>query len=55
MGSLQDEIKAAIRDVPDYPKKGVVFKDLTTLWKDGHLMRGTTDALYRYASGMKLY
>jgi adenine phosphoribosyltransferase len=23
-----------IRDVPDYPKKGIVFKDLTTLWKD---------------------
>ena len=23
-----------IRDVPDYPKKGIIFKDLTTLWKD---------------------
>jgi len=26
--------KKLIRDIPDYPVKGVIFKDLTTLWKD---------------------
>jgi adenine phosphoribosyltransferase len=28
------EYKKLIRDIPDYPVKGVIFKDLTTLWKD---------------------
>lgn len=41
--SLADELAAAIRDVPDYPKKGIVFKDLTTLWKDGRLMRAVAE------------
>ncbi len=29
-----DSLKAAIRDVPDFPKPGIVFKDITTLLKD---------------------
>ena len=49
MPSLADELAAAIRTIPDYPKKGVAFKDLTTLWKDGDLSRRTTDALAEYA------
>ncbi len=43
---LAGQLKAAIRSIPDYPKKGIVFRDLTTLWKDGKLMRRTTDLLY---------
>jgi len=27
-------LKAVIRDVPDYPRPGIVFKDLTTLFRD---------------------
>jgi len=30
-----DELKKIIRDVPDFPKKGIVFKDITTLLADG--------------------
>ena len=29
------DLKQIIRDVPDFPKKGIVFKDITTLLKDG--------------------
>ena len=29
-----EALKASIRDVPDFPKKGIVFKDITTLLKD---------------------
>lgn len=29
------DYKTLIRDIPDYPKKGIVFKDITTLLKDG--------------------
>jgi len=40
-----DALKAAIRDVPDFPKKGIVFKDITTLLKDPALFRRTIDLL----------
>ena len=30
-----EELRELIRDVPDYPKKGIVFKDITTLIKRG--------------------
>ena len=36
-------LKAHIRDVPDFPKKGIVFKDITTLLKDGRAFRQTLD------------
>ncbi|WP_432821379.1 adenine phosphoribosyltransferase [Trichloromonas sp.] len=29
-----DELKKIIRDIPDFPKKGIVFKDITTLLSD---------------------
>jgi len=38
-------LKAAIRDVPNFPKPGVVFKDITTLLKDPGLFRRTIDLL----------
>jgi adenine phosphoribosyltransferase len=40
-----DALKAAIRDVPDFPKTGIVFKDITTLLKDAALFRRTADLL----------
>jgi len=40
-----DALKAAIRDVPDFPKKGIVFKDITTLLKDPALFRRTVDLM----------
>ena len=45
MATLVSQVKKAIRTIPDYPKKGIPFKDLTTLWKDGKLSRRVTDAL----------
>lgn len=43
---LESEFKAAIRKVPNFPKKGIMFRDITTLWKDGRLLRKCTDVLY---------
>ena len=43
--TLEQRVKKSIRSVPDYPKKGVGFKDLTTLWKDGKVTREVEDAL----------
>ena len=43
--STIDDIRAAIRDVPDFPKPGIVFKDITPLVGDGPLFRKTIDLL----------
>ena len=40
-----DRLKAAIRDVPDFPKKGIVFKDITTLLQDADLFRSAGDLM----------
>jgi len=38
-------LRAAIRDVPDFPKPGIVFKDITTLLRDPVLFRRSLDLL----------
>ena len=45
-------LKAAIRDVPDFPKPGIVFKDITTLLKDPKLFRQTVDLLAELCRGL---
>jgi len=37
--SAMDRLKAHIRDVPDFPKPGIVFKDITPILSDGQLFR----------------
>ncbi|HEV2330006.1 MAG TPA: adenine phosphoribosyltransferase, partial [Verrucomicrobiae bacterium] len=39
------EIAAAIRNVPDFPKAGIQFKDITPLLADARLFAGTIDLL----------
>ncbi len=44
-------IKSLIRTIPDYPKPGVMFRDITTLLKDPEAFRLSIDAMAdRYAS-----
>lgn len=38
-------LTAWVRDVPDWPQKGVLFRDLTPLWADGHAWARTVRAL----------
>jgi adenine phosphoribosyltransferase len=40
-----EALKARIRDVPDFPKPGIVFKDITTLLKDPEGLRRSADLL----------
>jgi adenine phosphoribosyltransferase len=35
---LEEKIKKSIRDVPDYPKPGILFKDITPVLANPHLM-----------------
>ncbi len=43
---MYDEIKSKIRDVPDFPKPGILFKDITTALKDGKCFHQIIDAFY---------
>ena len=38
-------LRAAIRDVPDFPKPGILFKDITPVLMDAELFRLATDAM----------
>lgn len=40
------DLKEAIRSVPDFPIPGIIFRDITTLLKDGDLFAETIDYLY---------
>ncbi len=42
---VPDLLRTLIRDVPDYPQPGVVFKDITPLLADGAAFAATIDAL----------
>lgn len=38
-----EELRAAVRDVPDFPKRGIVFKDITPVLSDPVLFRASID------------
>ncbi len=42
MAELTERVKATIRDVPDFPKPGILFKDITPVLADPELMAGIT-------------
>ena len=45
-------LKESIRSIPDYPKPGIVFRDITTLLSDPRSFRRAVDALvHPYAGG----
>ncbi len=37
--------KDYIRDVPDFPKEGIIFKDITPLWKEGKAFAASIDEI----------
>jgi adenine phosphoribosyltransferase len=40
-----DDLKKLIREVPDFPKPGILFYDITTLLKDKHGLKASIDGL----------
>jgi adenine phosphoribosyltransferase len=49
-----DELKKLIREVPDYPKPGILFYDLTTLLKDKRGFHTLIDLLCEHYNGRKI-
>ncbi|GAA4331258.1 adenine phosphoribosyltransferase [Mucilaginibacter gynuensis] len=51
---IEQQIKAAIRDIPDFPKPGIIFKDITPILKDHNLCEGIVDAFIEQIKGIKV-
>ena len=47
------DIKEYIRTIPDYPKSGIQFRDITTLLADAEGFRGAVDAMVKLHAGAK--
>src|SRR5215813_10166090 len=48
------DLKSAIRTIPDYPKKGILFRDITTLLADARAFRRAVDVLVHPWAGSKI-
>lgn len=49
-----NELKNIIRDIPDFPKKGIIFKDITTLLQDAKSYQRMVDLLSHRYIGMRI-
>jgi adenine phosphoribosyltransferase len=47
-------LRASIRTIPDYPKKGILFRDITTLLGDAKAFRRAVDELVQPWAGTKM-
>lgn len=47
-------LEGLVRDVPDFPKAGVVFKDVTPLWADASAFRFSIDAIVDHYAGVEV-
>jgi len=43
---MVDELREKIRDIPDFPKEGIVFKDITTLLQDADAFKKAIDVMH---------
>ena len=48
---LIQKLRAAVRDVPDFPKAGIVFKDITPILGNGELFRASIDVFLEQCRG----
>ncbi|KAA3511857.1 adenine phosphoribosyltransferase [Agrobacterium vitis] len=54
MTQISQELSAAIRSIPDYPKPGIVFRDITTLLGNPRAFRRAVDELVQPYAGLKI-
>jgi adenine phosphoribosyltransferase len=51
---IVEKLRAAVRDVPDFPKAGIVFKDITPILSDPILFRASIDLFLERCRGRNL-
>ena len=49
-----DKLRAGVRDVPDFPKKGIVFKDITPILNNSALFKASIDVFLERCRGRKI-
>ena len=49
-----EKLRAGVRDVPDFPKKGIIFKDITPILSDHRLFRLSIDLFLERCRGKKI-
>src|SRR5437667_10138312 len=54
MADMLDKLRAGIRYVPDFPKKGIIFKDITPILSDRALFRASIDLFLEQCRGKKI-
>lgn len=51
---IAQQIKSAIRDIPDFPKPGIIFKDITPILKDPKLCEQIVEAFAEKLKGSRI-
>ncbi len=51
---IEQQIKSAVRDIPDFPKPGIIFKDITPILKDAKLCLNIVDAFAEKLQGTNI-
>ncbi len=51
---MHENLKAAIRDIPDFPTAGILFKDITPILRDPGLFRAAVDAIADRHAGQSI-
>jgi adenine phosphoribosyltransferase len=54
MTDMLERLRTGVRDVPDFPKKGIVFKDITPILSDPSLFRASIDLFLEHCRGKKI-
>ena len=52
--TLEETLRATLRTIPDYPKPGIMFRDITTLLGNAQAFRRSVDELVHPYVGMKV-
>lgn len=52
--SALDQLRSAIRDVPDFPQPGIIFKDITPVLGDAKLISQAIDGMAEVVAGRKI-
>jgi len=52
--AVENDLRAAIRTIPDYPKPGIMFRDITTLLGNARAFRRAVDELVQPWAGSKI-
>src|SRR5215212_4207375 len=52
--TFEHDLKAAVRTIPDYPKPGILFRDITTLLGEARAFRRAVDELVHPWAGSKI-